>query len=114
MAALKKDIDAVTLIYDPNGATTGRAVEINRTVAAGVESAVSRLRASRTLILASSTKTARSSAGMRSQMLRHRGTSLMHLRAPSLLRKLALKRVKQSLSMRYGRISGTPMRMALI
>lgn len=89
--SFEEDIDAVTLIYDPNGATTGRAVEINRTVAAGVESAVSRLRASRTLILASSTKTARSSAGMRSQMLRHRGTSLMHLRAPSLLRKLALK-----------------------
>lgn len=38
--SFEEDIDAVTLIYDPNGATTGRAVEINRTVAAGVESAV--------------------------------------------------------------------------
>ena len=38
--SFEEGIDAVTLIYDPNGATTGRAVEINRTVAAGVESAV--------------------------------------------------------------------------
>lgn len=33
--SFEEGIDAVTLIYDPNGATTGRAVEINRTVAAG-------------------------------------------------------------------------------
>lgn len=38
--SFEEGIDAVTLIYDPNGATTGRAVEINRTVAAGAESAV--------------------------------------------------------------------------
>lgn len=38
--SFEEGIDVVTLIYDPNGATTGRAVEINRTVAAGAESAV--------------------------------------------------------------------------
>ena len=38
--SFEEGIDAVTLIYDPNGATTGRAVEINRPVAAGAESAV--------------------------------------------------------------------------